>query len=157
MRIFSFCVLAVVLSLSGTAYGQSSWEKLIKEIEEPMMGKPPAEKGDGEASLLRMPEGFSATQSDQAEAGTDEVSVNFVTSYKCTNPDFPRCLMRMDSRGRVDVQNCKEVTKLYLRAVAAYSRCVDRRARNHARNVIDYFNCKARGRTDCPFVYGRKD
>ncbi len=152
MRIFMMLAVAASLFLMGDAWAQSSWEKLIEEIDKPVMGKaPPADQNGSMA--LSMPEGF-AVSSQQADNGQDDgVEAKVVTSYKCSNPSLPKCLIYLDDPDRVDVRNCKEVTKLYLRAVAGYSRCVDRQARKHARRVVDYFNCTTRGNKNCGFVY----
>jgi len=142
-------VLSLVLFTMGDVRAEGSWEKLLKEIDGPVENKP--KDKDGSVQMLSMPD------MDQAASKGDskDVTVKFVTTYKCNNPEYPECLWDMRRKPRlVDRENCKDTTRLYLQALAAYNRCVDRRTRKHARRVVDVFNCLARGRKDCPYVYG---
>jgi len=144
----SIWILFMLVFSSGSVLAQSSWEKLINEIEKPVMGDEPG-KGQLKGNLLKMPD-MSVNARSSAEEN-DQKSITFVTSYKCVNPDIPDCLWNMRSKpGRVDLENCRDITRSYLQNIASYNRCVDRRARKHARHVVKFFNCYADKRQNCP-------
>ncbi|WP_419797577.1 MAG: hypothetical protein ACNI26_14915 [Terasakiella sp.] len=151
MRGFILFLTFFMLAFSP-AMAQTSWEKLIKDIEKPdMSANQPADKASG--PLLSMPD-MNAQSSTKAEA-KDDVRMKMVTSYKCENPDIPDCLFDLRYKPRVvDVENCRDMTALYLQAVASYNRCVDRRSRKHARHIVNFFNCAAAKREDCTTLYG---
>jgi len=151
MRLFWLCLIVAVMG-QAPAWGESSWDKLLKEIDEPDKGAV-APPDDNNVQRLDMPDMAAQTQSEQDK--NDDARAQLVTSYKCDNPSVPDCLLDLKYHPRrVDFQNCRDLTKLYLQAVASYNRCVDRRSRKHARHIVNYFNCVADKRENCPLLYG---
>lgn len=144
--------LALFMLVVSPAMAQTSWEKLIKDIEKPdMSANQPADNASG--PQVSMPD--MAAQSSAKADTKDDVGMKIVSSYKCENPDIPDCLFELRYKPRlVDVENCRDMTALYLQAVASYNRCVDRRSRKHARRIVNFFNCAAAKREDCPSLYG---
>jgi len=144
-------ILFFLMALSFTGYGvhaESSWDKLIGEIDQ----KQP--KGSKDAKLLEMPDMSEQTQSQAQQQGDGDVKIKSVPNYQCANPRFPTCLRDMRRYPNItETQNCRELTKLYLQATAAYNRCVNRQTRKHARKVVDTFNCLAQKRKGCPYAF----
>lgn len=139
----------VALSLTGQGvHAESSWDKLIGEIDQKQPKDPQA------AKLLAMPDMSMNAQSQATQQGDGDVTVNYVPDYRCTNPRFPSCIRNMRKYPNImETENCRDLTKLYLQATAAYNRCVNRQTRKHARKVVDTFNCLAQKRKGCPYAY----
>lgn len=142
-------VLCAVLSLGfvGPAGAQSAWEQLN--------GKGATTTGATSASdLLSLPD--DRLETNGATADDAQSRPDYVFTYNCHNPAYPRCMFDLEFKPRMaDKQNCREVVRAYLQMVQAYNRCVDRRSRQHMRNVVEHFNCLARNGENCPGVYGR--
>lgn len=148
MRILFLFICTVVLIFSiQQVQAESSWDKLIGEIDQ----KTPSKQGG--AQVLEMPDMSEDTQAQAQEQGAGDGEIQLVPSYRCLNPRLPRCMIRMGRKSFVDFQSCRNVTRSYLQSLASYNRCVNRQTRRHARKVVDYFNCKARGGRDCPSIY----
>jgi hypothetical protein len=145
-RFLNFFSLIVLIFFTYSAHAESSWDKLIGDIDHKQPG---ADKG---VKLLEMPDMSTNGQSPNEQQSLDDVQVQVAPSYRCDNPNFPKCIIYLGDED-VDFENCRDQTKGYLQALASFNRCVDRQTRTHARKVVDYFNCKSRGERNCPFVY----
>jgi len=152
MRYLLLC-FAFIFWASSPVMAQTSWEKLINDIEKPDMGETQSPQ-KGAPLSVEMPD-MNAQDAHTQESDKDAARMKMVNSYKCENPDIPDCLFDLRYKPRrVDFENCRDLTALYLKAVASYNRCVDRRSRKHARHIVNFFNCAAAKRTDCPLLYG---